>query len=444
MKPSMKGKLTDFDTKPTRVCYITDSFNLSTGYSKCVLEICNRLGKDLNYNVVTIGKWFNGKPIKPEGLNFEIHPYKDQNGTLLLQIQIQSIKPDFAILQDDSFVTVGDGVDKVDFGNTKLIYYVASDGNTLPTTAPQILNKADILIAMTKWHKKQLEKEGYEVRDYIYHGVDLKKYSPPIPEIKQHIREGLSMYLSKIWDKPIDLRNKFVVFAMGRNSLRKAFQSLILAFSKFQKDKDDVVLLMHASNYQAGDLNLQEFINRCVPLVYGPKYKDLLWNKIVFSPAQSLFLGIPEEQVVQLYQASDVYASSAIGEGFGLGTIEAEACGLPVIAPDNTSHSELVVEKRKDKKKKDIGKRGSLFKTKMEHFASFNVSHSHPDPDDMANVLEKYYKDWKNNKSKMIKEQGQNGRRFVEAHCDWDAITEKWKKIMKKETENKPIITQLQ
>ena len=56
------------------------------------------------------------------------------------------------------------------------------------------------------------------------------------------------------------------------------------------------------------------------------------------------FLGeLPWPQVVQLYQALDLFCAPARWEGFGLTPLEAMACGVPVVAADVGAFDQLIV-----------------------------------------------------------------------------------------------------
>ena len=51
---------------------------------------------------------------------------------------------------------------------------------------------------------------------------------------------------------------------------------------------------------------------------------------------------LPEAELIQLYQAADVYIDPSLYEGFGLQVVEAMACGVPVVCSNTTSLPEIV------------------------------------------------------------------------------------------------------
>jgi glycosyltransferase involved in cell wall biosynthesis len=59
-------------------------------------------------------------------------------------------------------------------------------------------------------------------------------------------------------------------------------------------------------------------------------------------PEQMAFRnGIPTEHLKHIYSAADVLIGSSMGEGFGIPTIEAQACGTPVIVSQFAGSAEL-------------------------------------------------------------------------------------------------------
>jgi len=51
---------------------------------------------------------------------------------------------------------------------------------------------------------------------------------------------------------------------------------------------------------------------------------------------------LTDELLVESYNSFDVLLSASMSEGFGLPTLEAMACGVPSIMPDNSANTELV------------------------------------------------------------------------------------------------------
>jgi len=131
--------------------------------------------------------------------------------------------------------------------------------------------------------------------------------------------------------------DKFVVGMNAANKgimpNRKAFGENLLAFSIFAQKHDDVVLYLHTDPTAAmGGINLPHLIQAV----------GLPQEKVVFADPYMLRSGLPQELMACMYSGLDVLLATSYGEGFGIPTIEAQACGVPVIASNFAASAELV------------------------------------------------------------------------------------------------------
>ena len=108
------------------------------------------------------------------------------------------------------------------------------------------------------------------------------------------------------------LKNKFVIFALGRLVPYKGYSYLIQAMKNL--DKDYVLIL-------GGDGILK---NSLMELTRQLR----LGNRVIFTGF------IPESEKTNYYAACDVFCAPSIsrGEAFGVAILEAMACGKPVVA----------------------------------------------------------------------------------------------------------------
>jgi len=398
-----------------RILYLSNSANLNTGFSQCVRNICSRLTDD--YEVITIGDSFCGEAIKPEGTDYFIFPMKDGN-QLLLPYQLQLLEPDVIIMQEDLFTLINQGLHKVNYGKTKVILYAATDGETLSWNSPQILEKADRIVAMTNHGASVIERHGFEDSDVIYHGVDLELFKPLTKEQKIKAREKESELLKKTMNYTVDLKDKCLFLSIGRNSLRKDMQNLTRAYAKFAKGKKDVALLINSINFADAHLDIRNTVNITLPLLDDVE-ENLIGKKVFIHPAQSFFRGEPETKVAELTGMADAHVTAARGEGFGLCMLESMACGVPVISSEATTAKELVGETR-----------GLLAKTiKQEEVLSLGIAHFIVDVDSLVEKFEEFYTLWKANKvDKLFKD---NCIKFASEHT-WDKKVEEWKTVIEK------------
>jgi len=196
------------------------------------------------------------------------------------------------------------------------------DHEPMPANVLASARKATKGIVMSKFGKRMAEQAGLDVW-YVPHAVDTKIFKPlDREEARDHLE----------WPQ-----DKFIVGMVAANKgnpSRKAFYEQIAAFAALHHEHPDTMLYLHTdAGLSGGDVvNLPKFIKRM-----GLK----LGEDVVFCDPYHYGLGFPDEYMVDAYNAMDVLTNVAMGEGFGIPILEAQACGTPVIVGDWTSMSEL-------------------------------------------------------------------------------------------------------
>ena len=179
-------------------------------------------------------------------------------------------------------------------------------------------------IAMSQYGQEMLENVGIESL-YIPHAIE-STFKP----MKRHKGITGRNFIGVAEDK----------FVVGMNAAnkgvspnRKAFGENILAFSMFAQMHDDVVLYLHTdSSGSLGGIKLQELVLSC----------GIKEHQYAFVDAYVLRNGISQETLATIYTAMDVLLATSYGEGFGIPTIEAQACGTPVIVSEFAASTELM------------------------------------------------------------------------------------------------------
>lgn len=166
-----------------------------------------------------------------------------------------------------------------------------------------VLQRSDEIVALSKFTKNKicdiynLRQKGIRV---ISGGVNLNKFMPAAD--KHKIRKQLNIPL-----------NKIIIFTVRNLVQRMGLESLIIAFNSLIKQNAEINLVIGGE---------------------GALKKGLIELTRNFGIEDNVhFTGfIPEEQLPFYYQMADLFVLPTKElEGFGLVTLEAMACGLPVV-----------------------------------------------------------------------------------------------------------------
>jgi glycosyltransferase involved in cell wall biosynthesis len=135
---------------------------------------------------------------------------------------------------------------------------------------------------------------------------------------------------------PLITKGKMVFLFVGQNlGVRKRIERLLKAYSllvgQSKQMRDNTILHLHCMPMSVGGINLIKVV------------QDLgIQNNIVFSYGSYRSSGWSDSAMNILYNSVDVNVSASSGEGFSLPVIEGMACGLPMIAPNCSSFTELI------------------------------------------------------------------------------------------------------
>lgn len=231
---------------------------------------------------------------------------------------------DLLITLYDVWVIKNKGLDEV-----PIAAWVPLDHTTIPPMVKRFLEKPNVTpIAMAPHGVRQMQENGIEC-EYVPHGIDTKIFKPTKTIEGKPIREFMGV-----------TDDTFVVGMVAANKAngsihRKAYAENFLAFSIFQKQFPDAVLYVHADPFpMQGGFNLLDL----AASVGIPKDSILFPNQIDYR------YGYAQHDLAGLYSAMDVMLSVGYGEGFGIPTVEAQACGTRVIGSNWAATQDLVAE----------------------------------------------------------------------------------------------------
>jgi glycosyltransferase involved in cell wall biosynthesis len=178
---------------------------------------------------------------------------------------------------------------------------------------------------MSKFGLQQINKAGIEGH-YIPHSIDTKVF-------KQSDKiDGLSVseYMGFGEDR----------FVVGMNAAnkssgilhRKAYSENLMAFAMFARKHPDAMLYIHADATSQHGWNL---------MALG-QLLGIPVDNMTFPDPLAYRYGMPQSTLAGIYSSWDVMLATSYGEGFGIPTVEAQACGVPVIVSNFAASPELV------------------------------------------------------------------------------------------------------
>jgi glycosyltransferase involved in cell wall biosynthesis len=322
--PTNKEKLTG------AVSVWSNSYNAPTGYGQQATMLVNRLkrsGLDVamlsNYGLEgipsTIKTPYGEIPHYPRGLD----QYSNDSGPTDHQAFIaQFKKPNLFISLYDVWV-----MKSAQYDNFPIAAWTPLDHVTLPPGVEKFLRKENVTpIAMSPHGVRQMNAKGIEC-EYAPHAIETKIYKPTHTIGAHDINEYLGL-----------TPETFVVGVVAANKAsglvhRKAYGELILAFSIFAKDKSDAVLYLHTDSFGlSGGWNLLAILSSL-----GVKKEQ-----VIFPNPQDYRFGLAQSDLAALYTRMDVLLAPSFGEGFGVPSVEAQACGTRVIGSNWAATPDLV------------------------------------------------------------------------------------------------------
>ena len=173
-------------------------------------------------------------------------------------------------------------------------------------------------IAVTRFGQRVMQDDGLDPH-YVPHGVDTNVYAPGK---REEVRSALGI--------PDDM---FIIgiCAMNRDPVRKGLVEQVVAFAKFHQEHPSSKLMMHTAPVSE-QLNLEALV-RALGFPEGV---------VMFPDPYSLATGvIGNEAMCAWYCALDILSACSYGEGFCVPILEAQACGVPVVATDFSATGEM-------------------------------------------------------------------------------------------------------
>jgi glycosyltransferase involved in cell wall biosynthesis len=311
----------------------SNSYDAPTGYGQQVKYLIDRMVRH-GFDVANLSNFgLEGKidTIKtPYGdvkhFPRSFHGYSQDSAPLDFMTWANSVdKKDLFFTLYDAWVLESPMYEKM----RQIWSWIPLDHITLQSRVKEWVERPNVLpITMAPFGKRQLDQAGIE-NVYIPHGIDTETLKETwVLPTGQDVRD--------YWKT----RDKFVVGMVAANKAsglvhRKAFSENLMAFSIFRKRHEDAVLYLHTDVTGSGiGWNLMELL----------KSLGVPQDAVLFVNPLEYRYGSSRETLASYYTGMNVLLAPSLGEGFGVPTIEAQACGTRVIASNWAASQDLVSE----------------------------------------------------------------------------------------------------
>ncbi len=336
-----KDKTESFLTKKYKVLIWADSPTASTGFGTVTKYICEGLYRTGKFDIDILGINFFGEFYDREKFPYQITPAKllnpsDPYGKQMFINALIKNQYDFVWVMNDIPVLADlkESINKVKehrIANKqtvpRIIFYYPVDSIVVPGSEG-FFHVADYIVSYSKYGKEEtLKIKDTRVDDIIYLGVDTFNYQTVDRNTKQQIRQNIYK---------IDDPNTCIIINVNRNSIRKDVAKTIHVFSEFRKQVPNSLLYLHMAQVDAGAGSMYPIDLRLAISHLG--IGQYVKFPISFDPAS----GYPLHVMNHLYNGADIFITTHKGGGFELPPMEAAACKIPVVAPDNTITPELL------------------------------------------------------------------------------------------------------
>ena len=308
-----------------KILYLSDSPTIPTGYGKVGKDLLTGL-RAKGHQIIILAGSINPGPFKAYPWNgmvlYSVYNYANIND---IRFVLKEHKPDVMIINSDPrHLTHVFEIDNEIRNACPLVFYHLWDDQPFPKFNTIFYRSTDAIAAGSKFIYELLIN-NYKDTPIFYApmGVNTEVFKI-LPE------ETVSNFKKEIFkNQPQLVDFKFIVGYVGRNILRKRILDLYRIFSKFAKDKKDVLLFLHSSPFDPEGTNLLYLRNTLYP--------DL-------PVAVSEPRGQDDTFLTHLYNMFDISINIAYAEGFGLPLAESMACGTPCIAAETAGSGGIITE----------------------------------------------------------------------------------------------------
>jgi len=189
----------------------------------------------------------------------------------------------------------------------------------------QVMKTYSHFIPCSKFGAKVYKRvTGRNPKMVIPHGVDVNVFKP-----------YNKLKCRKFFSFP---KRKFIFGIVAANNdpePRKGWDDLLISLSEFLKrnpgEKKKIFVFAFTNPRTDSGYDLPKLVKKL-------GLKDI----VRFPELLPQIVGLPDQEMAMLYSTFDLFLSASRREGFNIPLLEAQACGVPVVASNTSAHTELV------------------------------------------------------------------------------------------------------
>lgn len=282
-----------------------------SGFARATHEILETLRA--TWDITVLGINYRGDPHEYPYPIYVAGVGGDSHGIGRLIWMCDLVQPDLIVLQQDPWnvlLYMRQLKKFPEYADIPVVASMAVDGKNLQGGW---FEDVTLAIFWTQFALDEARLGGYTGEAVVIPlGVDLSVFKPT---------DQLKARRSQL---PSELDDAFIVGNVNRNQPRKRWDLTIRYFAEWVRSMkiDNAYLYLHVA--PTGDTGCS--VNQLA------RYYGVLDRMLIREPPT--FYGDSDARMVETYNSFDVAITTTQGEGMGLTTLEAMACGVPVIAPD--------------------------------------------------------------------------------------------------------------
>ena len=203
-------------------------------------------------------------------------------------------------------------------GKLNFAPWLPVDHDPCPTPIVDALRAAMYPMCMSKWGTEVLKAAGIAAH-YVPCSADSDVFKPGDQKLARE-KTGV----------PADAFLVTMVAANKDEHDRKGFGEALQGFARFAASHEEARLYVHTM--WSGAIDINALVDRLG-----------IADKVIKPNTYAMAMGMySNDDMREIYNASDVLLNPAKSEGFGLPILEAQMCGIPVIVSDFSTTDELL------------------------------------------------------------------------------------------------------